>query len=451
MRSLLFRDPEFFPTMWKITLPIALQQLVYASLSVVDTLMVGQLGEASVAAVGLANQVLFLLNLFLFGVSSGSAIFAAQFWGKQDLKGVRQILGVCLMLSLGTGLLFSLAAVLIPQAVLGLYTRDPAVIVLGSDYLRIVGLSYLATAVTSSYAAVLRSTQNVRLPMVVSVLSLGLNTLLNYLTIFGRLGFPALGVQGAAISTNFARVLQCLALLAFTYRRRLPAAARFREMFSFPPSFLKRFFQTSLPVVLTEVVWSLGVTTYNMVYAHIGTEAIAAFSICTTIEGLAFVPFIGLGSACAIIVGNKIGEGRAEQAFDDARRFLLLGLTGALLVGLLLFGLRDAALSLYKISSETLANARGILAVLAFSLWVKTGNFTTLIGILRGGGDTRIGLLVDAGGMWLVGVPMALLGAFVLHLPIYWVVLMVQADEVVKLTVGLPRVFSKKWIHYLAQ
>jgi putative MATE family efflux protein len=442
---------RFVRSVLRLALPYAAQQLFYSVLSLVEVWMLGQLGETAVAAAGLAKQVYFVFTLFLFGLSSGSAIFTAQFWGQQDLRGIHRVLGICLLLSLAVSLLFSLPAVASPRAVLSIYSQDPAVVALGSEYLWIVGLSFVATGIVFAYSAVLRSTGNVRLPMAVGVFSLGVNTLLSYLLIFGFFGLPPLGVRGMAIATCFSRYLECVLLLVATYARHTPAAARFAQMHFFDGSFLKGFFKTSLPVVLTEVLWSLGITTYNLVYARIGTESIAAFSICSTIEGMAFVPFLGLANACAILIGNKIGAREEGKAMDYARRFIVIGAVGAVLTGVATFLIRDVALSFYRISPMTLEYARNILVVLALFQWVKMSNLTILIGIIRSGGDTGVGFLIDAGSMWVVGVPLALAGAFLLHLPVYWVVAMVMADEVTKLCVGLPRVLSRKWIHQVTR
>ena len=209
-----FRDRDFFRTMMAIALPVAFQQLISASLNMVDVLMVGQLGETSIAAVGLANQVFFLLILFLFGVSSGMAIFTAQYWGKGDVESIRRVLGLALVVALAVGTGFSIAAVGFPRQVLSFYTEDPRVIELGASYLRIVGLSYPAVAIVTSYIAVLRSVTLVKLAAFISAAALALKTGLAYLLIFGVAGLPALGVRGAALGTATAWFFE-LALLLF--------------------------------------------------------------------------------------------------------------------------------------------------------------------------------------------------------------------------------------------
>jgi putative MATE family efflux protein len=448
VRSL--QDKNFLADMIRIGSPIMLQNLIFSSLGLVDGVMIGQLGDEAVAAVGIANQVFFLVSLLFFGISSGTAIFAAQYWGRKDLPRIHSVLGLSLLMSLVGSLFFSLLAILIPAQVMEVFSTDQLVIILGSRYLRIVGFSYILTAITNSYTAVLRSTEKVKLPMVISLLALSTNTFLNYCLILGNLGFPALGVTGAGIATVISRTLETVLLLLVTYWRKLPGSARFAELINYRILSLKQFFTTTLPVVATEVIWSLGATTYNVVYARIGTEAIAAVNIAGTLDRLIFVVFFGLANACAIMIGNRIGAGETEVARDYSRKYLLVGLLSAVVLGLVMFSLANPLLWFYNISAWTTEFTYKIILILALTLPIRSANLMVLIGILRAGGDTRYAFVIDAGMIWSVGVPLAFLGAFYFHLPVYWVVAMVMTDEVIKLSLGLKRFFSGRWIHTLA-
>lgn len=448
MRNTLFDDREFYTALLRLAVPIAIQQFVMNALNAVDVLMIGQLGDTAVAAVGLANQVFFLMALFLFGVGSGSAIFSAQFWGRRDLPNVRRMLGLALILGVSGSALFSLAAILAPRFMLSLYSEDPAVVAAGSRYLRVVGFCYVPTAISAIYGMILRSTRQVKIPMAVSVGALSLKTVLAYVLIFGHLGAPVMGIMGAAVATCVARGLECLAILTLTYRLKLPAAARVRELLDINRVLVGRFIRTASPVILGEILWSLGVTVYIAIYARIGTGPVAAVSIASTIEGIAQVPFMGMGNAAAIMLGNRIGAGDIEDALTDARRFLLLAVGGALVMGLLIFVSRALLLDLYRISPEAHDDALRVLAVMSFVLWLKAANLMMIVGILRSGGDTRFALFADTAPMWLLGVPIAMFSGLVLGLPIYWVVLLVvTADEGTKFLLSLWRVRSARWIH----
>ena len=444
-----FRDRDFFRAMLAIALPVSFQQLISASLNMIDVLMVGRLGESSIAAVGLANQVFFLLILFLFGVTSGMAIFTAQYWGKGDILSIRRVMGISLAISTAVGTLFFLVAVFLPEKVLGFYSNDPEVIRIGASYLRIVGFSYPLVAITTSYTAVLRSITLVKLIAFVTVAALVLKTGLGYLLIFGIGPFPALGVRGAATGTLTAWAFQLLLLLFFVYRLRTPLAANPLTFFHFDRAFLRRVLETSLPAALNEMAWSFGITVYTAVYAHIGTDSIAAININATVEDLFFVLFMGLGNACSVMVGNRIGAGEKDLSFEYGRRFAIIGILMALVLGVVVLLVRTPVVALYDISENAAHNLRMLMMIFAFSAWLRMHNFIIFIGALRAGGDTRYAMFTELLSIWLVGVPLALLGGFVLHLPVYLVYLLVLVEEVVKAVVIDLRFFSRKWIHDL--
>ena len=444
------RDRDFIRSMLALALPVAFQQLITASLNMIDVLMVSRLGETSVAALGLANQIFFLLILFLFGVTSGMSIFTAQYWGKGDVENIRKVLGICLAIAIFVATVFTLAATLIPHILMGIYTEDQQVIRLGSDYLRIVGLSYITMAISVSYISILRSITFVKITVVVSVLALALKTLIAYVLIFGIGIFPALGVRGAAIGTSIGWTFECIILLILVYRLKTPLAANPLSFFRFDRPFAVTVLKTSMPAAINEVLWSVGFSSYNAVYARIGTDAIAAVNINATIEELMFVVFIGLGNACAVMVGNKIGEGDKHIAFEYGRRFLILGVTAALLGGLLILLLRDTIIqNLGSLSSATANNLRELMSVFALSAWLKMVNFILFIGAMRAGGDTRYAMFTELFSVWAIGVPSALIGGFVLHLPVYGVYTLVLLEEAVKAVIIIRRFLSRKWIHDL--
>lgn len=442
-------DRSFIRELLVIAIPISFQQLINASLNMIDVIMVGQLGETSIAALGLSNQVFFVLILILFGATSGMAIFTAQFWGKHEIEPIRKVLGMSLLLSTAVAFIFTLAATLMPERVLGFYTKDAEVISLGSSYLRIVGFSYIPVAIATSYIAVLRSIQLIRLTVVATITALIFKTILGYGLIFGIGGLPALGVRGAAIGTASGWTLELVLLLILIYTQKTPLAANPLTFFSFDMPFFLRVFTTAMPAVANELFWSLGITTYNAIYAHIGTDSIAAINVNATIEELGFVVFIGLGNACAVMVGNRIGAGRKDEAYEIVRRVIILGVAFALAVGLIIILLREVVVGLYDLSPSGENNVRWLLLVMASTLWIRMFNFSTFIGALRAGGDTRFALLMEICSIWLIGVPAAYIGAFVLHLPVYLVYLMVMLEELAKAFVSSWRFRSRKWIHDL--
>ena len=432
-----------------IALPISFQQLINASLNMIDVVMVGQLGEASIAALGLANQVFFVLIIILFGATSGMAIFTAQFWGKQEFEPIRKVLGMSILVSSGIALLFSLAALLIPETVLGFYTNDSEVIQIGSSYLRIIGFTYIPVALATSYIAVLRSIQLVRITVIATTVALAFKTILGYLLIFGIGGLPALGVRGAAIGTASGWTLELILLLFLVYSQKTPLAVNPLAFFTFDLSFFSRVLKTAMPALVNEMFWSLGITTYNAVYAHIGTDAIAAINVNATVEELVFVAFVGIGNACAVLVGNRIGAQKNDEAFQIVKRIVTLGVLTAWIVGILIILSRGWVVQLYDLSPSGENNVRMLMLMMACTIWIRMFNFITFIGAFRAGGDTRFALIMEICSIWLIGVPAAYLGGFVFHLPVYYVYLMVMIEEAAKSLVSIWRFRSRKWIHDL--
>ncbi|MCJ7519955.1 MAG: MATE family efflux transporter [Anaerolineaceae bacterium] len=442
-------DKNFLSRLVRLGLPIMLQNLFGVLGNSVTTLMTGKLGDVPIAAAGLSNQLYFILSLVQFGVSSGASIFTAQFWGNRDRESVLKALGISLTLGAGVGALFMVIALFFPYSFLSLFTKDQEVIPIAASLLKIAGFSFLVTPVVITYSFILRSTGNVRLPMLVSTVGVGLNTLLGYGLIFGKLGFPNLGVNGAAAANLIARVVECLVLVWLVYRLKTPLAAPLRQLFSFDQAFLKRVLHRILPVMTNELIWSLGITAYAAIYARLGTEAYAAVAIKDTIENLIFVPFIGIANACAILVGNTIGAGKKEAAQGFVMQSVKINFGIGLLLGLLLGLGRHIIISYFNIEDVTRGFAENLVLVLASTLWIRACNVLFFIGMMRSGGDIRFAIRMDVGSMWLLGVPLALLAAFIFQLPVYFVYLAVMAEEAFKFFMSVWRYKSKRWIHDL--
>jgi putative MATE family efflux protein len=413
--------------------------------------MIGQLDETAIAAVGIANQFTFFFIILQFGIHSGISIYTAQYWGQRDVRHIRKLVGIGFQVGIYFGALLTLVAVVFPGRILKIFSSDPVVIAQGVAYLRIVGLSYAANVITFVYTFSLRSTERVLPPLVTSAAAVVINIALNYVLIFGKLGLPALGVAGAALGTTIARYIECGLILLYTYAKQLPSAAPLRYLLQVENGFFKRVMRTAWPVILHEFTWVLGFTIYNLIYARLGTKAFAAVNICVSIEGLALILFLSLSSASAIMIGNRIGADREGEAYIYAFKLMLIQVTLAWLVGAVIVASRMPVLSLYNISPVTHTYAYHLLLVIALILWGKVINIGLIIGTFRSGGDTRFGFFLDLGGVWLVGIPMGLVGAFVLHLPVYWVMAMVVTEELFKLSIGVPRFFSRKWIQNLVR
>jgi putative MATE family efflux protein len=445
----LFGDKVFYKTFFKLAIPVTLQYFLASSLNLIDNIMVGQMGEVQLAAVGLANQVYFLLLLFLLGISGGASIFASQFWGKKDVKNIRRVLGFSTMVSVSAALLFFVICVFNARAILRIFSNDPRVIKLGAQFLAITSFTYVMTAVTACYAAVLRSTGEVKLPMRVNIIAILVNTGLNFCLIFGMLGFPRLGVAGSAIATLIARFVEITILLTVSYRHKYVVAAKFSEMMDIPADLAKRFINTTGTVVAKDVVWALGMVIYMVVYAEMGTEVVAALNINATVRQLTFVLFNGIASACMVMVGNQIGAGNESNAFLYAKRFLSITLLVGVAVGLLTIVGSGIILSPYKISATVHQESQKLLYVYAIFLPVIVFNMVAIVGVLRSGGDTMFCLIMDLVAVYVIGMPLILIGQAVWKFPVEVVYALVNLQEIFKIGLCLKRFFSKRWINNL--
>jgi putative MATE family efflux protein len=445
----ILRSRHFYTTLISLSFPIMLQNLLASSLSFVDTLMIGQLGEIQIAAVGLANQMFFLVILLFFGISSGSSIFFSQFWGSRDLKSIHKTLGLALIIGLTGAGIITAASIAFPASIMRIFTPDPAVIAVGTEYLRIVGISYMFTAVTFIFSSALRSTGNPRLPLLVSAISMTTNAIFNYLLIFGKFGFPQMGVRGAAIATVGSRALEVFLILFLSYRMKKPTAAPLREFFAFDKVFTAKFVKTVTPVILNEMAWSLGMVMYKIVFARMGTSVIASVNVTEAIQSLFFVVFIGTGNGSAIMIGNKIGEKRQDLAHRYAGGALILGFLLGGSIGIIMSLLSPVIPLAFRVSPEILAMTTRSLALLAILMPFKTFNMHSIVGVLRSGGDTRFSLILELTGVWFVGVPLALIGGLLLQLPIYWLYLLVGLEEIYKMLIGIRRIRSGKWLNDL--
>ncbi|MBN1231409.1 MAG: MATE family efflux transporter [Anaerolineales bacterium] len=441
----------FYKTAFKLALPIVIQQFIFSSLSMIDVIMVGQLGEVSIAALGLAGQITFLYNLVLFGLSSGISIFTAQYWGKRDIPNIRRILGIGYFSALIFGLLFTILCLLIPDVLMSFYTKDVAVIDAGASYLRINGISFLFFGIAYILQGSMRSTEEVRVPVGVSIGAVILKTCISYLLVFGIMGFPALGIKGTATGTVIASVIELFVLMWITYSKDRPQAANISTLFDFDFSYFKGIFRIAFPALVNEIFYSLGITIYNSIYAHIDTSSIAAININSTFENMSFVFLISIGNACAIMIGNQIGAKNEGIVEAWSKRFLIISTAFAFVIGGLIVLLRGPILSLYNIQPITYGYAKIVILFSAILLPIRANNFLLFIGLIRSGGDTKFGMILEIISLWLLGIPLGLVSAFVLNLPVYFVYLIIGIEEVNRLVFVYRRYRSGKWINNLVE
>ncbi len=439
-------DRGFWAAALPIALPIALQNLLMTSFRLIDTLMVGRLGDVSIAAVGLAGWASFFVELLAFGLSSGAAVFVAQYHGANNEDGILRTYGMMLLFMVPLGLIATVGVGLYPGFVMRLFTEDAALIAEGVKYLRFACVSYLSLTVNLALSTMLRCTERVKIPMVTSGFTAALNAVLNYTFIFGAFGLPAMGVAGAGLATAISSLINPLLMLILSAARHTVVIAPIKRIFALK-GFFKLFWGRALPVLLNEFFWSLSIIGINMVLGRMGTDNYAALTVQRTIEGLVFVFFLGIGNASNILVGKSIGAGNIELGKMYARRFMAFTPFLGALLGLAIALLRHPLISLFDLSDAASYTARALLVIFAVDAAVRYIPFVEVIGIFRAGGETRFGLLTDVVSQYLFILPAVLLCGLVWKLPfITTYIVMLVVDDVSKLAITLPYFRSMRWI-----
>ncbi|MFX0549963.1 MATE family efflux transporter [Hathewaya histolytica] len=448
----LFRDREFFRALLKIALPITIQNFIASSLNMVDTLMIGKVQSykiESLAAVGIANQYFFFFNLIIFGIYSGCCIFIAQYWGKEDIKSIRKVLGLSLISGSVIAIIFTIMALIAPNFIISLFNKDAKVIALGVDYLEIVVISYIFTSISFAFSFACRSVRQAKIPMFVSVIALVVNTVLNYALIFGKFGMPVMGVKGAALATLISRVIETSILIILIYSKSEVLNAKIKELIDLDMKFIKNVYKTISPVIINETLWALGILIYSMAYGVIGKEAVAAVQICNTVQNLFYVVITGISNSCAIMIGNIIGANNKEKGIDYSYKFSVMGTIVGLFLGIALIVCAPPIVGFFNVDKSVYSASISILNIMGVTMAIKVFNRVLVVGILRGGGDTKFSMYLEVGTVWLVGVPLALLGSYVFNVSLNTLFILITMEEVVKFFIGVPRVVSKKWVRDL--
>lgn len=456
--KIIWKDKEFLRKTFAITIPVVLQNLLNNLVNLVDTLMIGQLGETSIAAVGLANKLFFVFSLVMFGISSGSSVLSAQYWGKGELLNIKRVLRISLYLGVGGSLLFAIPGFLFPQFVMSIFTPLSGTISEGAKYLVIIVFSYPLTAITMTYVSILRSMNYVKLPVIITSVSILVNVFLNYALIYGKLGFPELGVIGAALATLIARIVESGLLLILVYTHKAGDGKlgdfihqkydKVKEQGApfLNKLFLYRYFNTAVPVIANEFMWGLGVTMYSLVYGRMGDAATAAITITNTVEQVALVFFFGICHASAVVLGNELGSNELKKAEEHAKNYIAIMFVLSIIGAVIVFIARNQLTLLFDVSEEVLDYVKLCLTVFALYMPIRMLNTLFIVSILRSGGDTKACLFLDVTSVWLIGIPMAVLGGLVLKLPIYIVYAMILIEEIYKLILSYIRYRQKKWL-----
>lgn len=444
--SVFVQDETFYKKLAAIAVPIMMQNLITFGVSMMDTLMLGRLGEVQMSAAALANQLFYMLMIIGFGIANGSNVLIAQYWGRGDTENIRRILSVMYKVVLAVGILFSAVALLAPGAVMSFFTTDEAVISEGIKYLKIMGWVAILYAMTTSTACMFRSVGSVTIAVLVNATSLVVNTSLNWVLIFGNLGFPAMGISGAALATAISRALEFIIMMTYLFVKDQKIGFRLKHLLGWDGQIARRFARTAVPVVFNEMLWSTGAITVTMIIGRMGTEFVAANSIYSVVNQLATVAIIGLSNAAAAVIGHTIGEGEPIKAQERAKTLLAMGLCIGVVASAIVFLARPIVINFYNVSDVTKGYAYDIMGVGSLVIVFLSLSSVSMMGVLRGGGDVKFVLFMDVFFMWAVAIPLGYTAGLIWKLPVLVVYLILRCDEILKSIFACIRVLRGRWV-----
>ena len=466
MQPSVFRwEPSFTRQLFRLAVPIALQSMVTASMQLVDNLMIGVLGDVPLAGVTQANRISFLFQIAMFGAISGASIFVAQYWGRRDVRGVRRTQGIATVFGLLVAAFLGIPSIFAPEWIMRLLISSEAGVQAGAEYLRVIGFVYFVQSQSLIQAAVLKSTEQVKLPMFASLAAICTNVVFNTLLIYPTreaqllgLAFTmpgaGMGVRGGALATLIGACVELFLILFFSYRFRFANAARPRELLPGSARAVKSFLVIALPVLLNEALWAGGTVMYSAVYGRIGdgVAASAAAGVFSNVEQLASIAVRALSHACGVMVGMALGAGELDRARLYGKRFLiatpLMAQAFALLVILPLSG---PIVSLFPVSAETARMAREMIYILCGATWLNALNTVIIVSILRTGGDVRMAAAIDVGSLWLVGVPAAWVAGLIFKWDITLVYLVTYLEQLSKAAAAIWRYRQSRWIRSIVR
>ncbi len=429
-----------------IAIPVALQNLITFLTQMLDTLMLGELGDVPLTASSLGTQIFNVYSLFIYGLAGGSAVLTAQYWGKKDLQPVKVIVATVVRLATAVGVLLTAAALLFPRQLMMIFSSDPAVLDAGVDYLRYVGWMYFFFGVSNSLTTLLRSVEKVRVAVIANCAGLVTNGFLNYVLIFGKFGAPRMEVKGAALATTIAKIVEFLIVIIYVFFAERRLRFRFTDLLLRNRSLSADLRRYCTPVVVNEVAWSMGIAMQSVLFGHMSTLAVSANAIISVIQQLATLVIFGVANATAVIIGKTIGEGKVELAARRGRTMKYFAIVMGVFAALLIVLSRDMMVDFYNVSAETKALAKQMLYLTAVVVFFISNSGVSIVGILRGSGDTRFCMFTEIVTLWGVAVPLGFLAGMALGAPVIVVYALFKSDEMIKTFVCWWRVRGSGWV-----
>ncbi|MDR1150722.1 MAG: MATE family efflux transporter [Clostridiales bacterium] len=439
-------DKKFYIKLLSLVLPILIQDLLRNGLNFVDNILVGKISEIDLASVNLATQPFFLFGILIFGLASGGTVLIAQYHGKNDFKAINKIIHTILGISLLFSLITAAFVVLMPEQIMKIYTKDLVMVKKGAEYLKIAGYSILLYGYSSSTGLILRSIKKLKVTTIINSVSFILNFFLDIALIFGKWGFPELKISGAAYATLGCRIFEAIVFTLYLNFCDKKIKIRLKNFFYQDKILLKDFFKYSLPITINEFIWGLGIVVLPIIFARMGSNAVAASGIVNIAESIIIIVVISFASAVGIIIGNETGVNNYKYVIKCAYTTLILSIIVGLFFSSILFFFRDIIINFYSLDPKTILSTRNLMAILSFITLIDHICIITIVGIFRGAGDTMFAMLIDVLTLWIIAIPAAFL-AFFFSASIEVIYLCARLDIIAKAILCILRFKSKKWIH----
>ena len=437
---------EFMKSLCKIAIPVTLQSMLQASFSIVDQIMIGQLGETNISAVGLCGNFSLIFSVVIGAVSTVAGILIAQFIGAENIKEAWSSFDLSLICGIIISALFLLAAGILPLQILGLYTKDMSIINTGAVYFRIVAFSYIPMAVSNILSAWLRCREHATIPFLASFGAVAVNTGLNYLLIFGKSGLPCMGIKGAAIATLISQLFNLIFIvIGFIYSIRKDGDKPVLSL-HFKKLTIRDYLIMIMPILVSEFLWSLGQNVESAVYGHLGISNLAAYTLTCPIQELIVGALSGLSAAAGVMIGKRLGGKEYDEAYEESKKIMYAGLIGSLVVSALLILLAGEYTGLYRVDYSVKELGKILLIIFALYAPVKVENMILGGGIIRSGGNTKIIMAIDIVGTWCIGIPLCLLAAYIFKWGIVGVYTLLTTEEIFRLVVSLIIFKRRKWM-----
>lgn len=430
----------------RLALPIALQQFMTALVGACDAIMLGKLSQDAMSAVSLATQVTFVFNLFMFAFMAGENMFVAQYYGKGDYKGISQVFSLVTKICGCIAVVFLAGTLFCPEQIMRILTNEETLIVLGSEYLRVIGISYVFSGIAQTFLAIMKNCGAVNMSTLINGVMVILNIALNAVFIFGLSGFPKMGIKGAALATVLATVVQFLWSVGYVLCRI--RAVKF-SLRSCEKKLFGRFWQKAVPLLINNLAWGIGFSMYSVIMGHLGTDAVAANGIANISKNLVVCFCLGLGNAGSIIVGNRLGADRLQEAKEVGETLTRTAIIAGIVSGLVLIALSPFITKMVDLTPTARGYLQKMLLISSYYIAGKSVNCMTIGGIFAAGGDSKFGMLCDSVTLWCIIVPLGCICAFILKLPVMVVYFVLNLDEIIKLPVVYKHYKKYKWIKNL--